>query len=244
MESQSHSIISPAIHYWGTPVVLVSSENEDGTSNIAAMSSAWWLGDSCVLGLAAESKTAQNIQRTQQCVLNLADDSMAAYVNELADTTGVNPVPLAKQGRNYKFVKDKWTKSGLTPQPSDLVRPFRIAECPAQMECNLVKINDLWSDSPGRAGLVKAIEVRVLRVHVMDRIRMDSHQNRIDPDKWNPLIMSFQHFYGLKSSKVSTSVLARVDEEKYRPFQGGDVKKVPVDSAEPPTGKVFEEETA
>ncbi len=39
-----HRSIEPAIHYWGTPVVLISSLNEDGSTNVSPMSSAWWLG--------------------------------------------------------------------------------------------------------------------------------------------------------------------------------------------------------
>ncbi len=39
-----HETIDPAILYFGTPVVLVSSTNEDGSPNLAPISSAWWLG--------------------------------------------------------------------------------------------------------------------------------------------------------------------------------------------------------
>ena len=35
-----HVDVEPAIFYWGTPVVLVSTLNADGTTNIAPMSSA------------------------------------------------------------------------------------------------------------------------------------------------------------------------------------------------------------
>ena len=36
-----HTTIDPAILYFGTPVVLVSSTNDDGSFNLAPMSSAW-----------------------------------------------------------------------------------------------------------------------------------------------------------------------------------------------------------
>jgi len=42
--SNIHVRVEPAILYFGTPVVLVSSENEDGSSNLAPMLSAFWLG--------------------------------------------------------------------------------------------------------------------------------------------------------------------------------------------------------
>ena len=65
-------IVEPAIHYWGTPVVLISTLNEDGTTNLSPMSSAWWLGWSCMLGLDASSQTTENLKRNGECVLNLA----------------------------------------------------------------------------------------------------------------------------------------------------------------------------
>ena len=37
-----HQTIEPAILYFGTPVVLISTLNEDGSPNLAPMSSAWW----------------------------------------------------------------------------------------------------------------------------------------------------------------------------------------------------------
>lgn len=49
--------IEPAILYAGTPVFLISTLNEDGSANLAPMSSAWWLGWSCMLGLDATSQT-------------------------------------------------------------------------------------------------------------------------------------------------------------------------------------------
>ena len=58
--------------YFGTPVVLVGSRNPDGTPDLAPMSSAWWLGQSCMLGLGNSAQTTANLLRERQCVLNLA----------------------------------------------------------------------------------------------------------------------------------------------------------------------------
>jgi flavin reductase (DIM6/NTAB) family NADH-FMN oxidoreductase RutF len=66
-----HKTIEPAIHYWGAPVVIISSLNEDGSANLAPMSSAGWLGWSCMLGLDASSQTLHNLRRQRECVLNL-----------------------------------------------------------------------------------------------------------------------------------------------------------------------------
>lgn len=226
---EEHSTISPAILYWGSTVVLVSSLNEDGTTNIAPMSSAFWLGHCCLLGFGSGSKTPQNILRSKQCVLNLADDTMLDAVNLLAGTTGTEFPSAAKLDRGYRYVKDKWACSGLASEVSELVVPLRIKECPVQMECQLVSSHRLMQDAPDRHGLLTAIEVRILRVHVLDKIRMPGHANRIDPDKWRPMILSFQEMYGLKSEKLGPSILGRIPEEKYRMITKSDVVKFPGD---------------
>ncbi|WP_206443571.1 hypothetical protein [Nocardioides turkmenicus] len=62
----THVDIDPAIRYFGTPVVLLSMLNEDGTTNLMPMrcpepvegSSVFWLGRTAVLGIGGSSQTA------------------------------------------------------------------------------------------------------------------------------------------------------------------------------------------
>lgn len=207
----SHSRISPAIYYWGTPVVLISTTNEDGTANIGPMSSAFWLGNRCLLGLEFDSRTTTNLLRTKQCVLNMPTDDMIPAVNALARTTGAEPVPQTKLDMGYRFVKDKFLEAHLHQQPSEEVQPPRIKECPVQMEaCFTQRMTTL-------DGFVEVIEVKVLRTYVTNELRMAGHRNRIDPDAWRPMIMSFQQLYGLREGRRrQESVLASIEEELYR----------------------------
>lgn len=214
--ASTHRPIDPAILYFGTPVVLISSENPDGTTNIAPMSSAWWLGRSCMLGLGARSHTPANILRTGECVLNLPSVDQVAAVNRLARTTGSDPVPPHKQSMGYRHEADKFAIARLTPMASELVRPLRIAECPVQLEAVLEESHPLAARDAARAGNLLALEVRITRVHVSDAIRMDGHDDRIDPTKWRPLIMSFCQFFGL-GEMVHPSTLAEIPESAYRP---------------------------
>jgi hypothetical protein len=46
---------------------------------------------------------------------------------------------------------------------------------------------------------------------------MDGEPNRIDPDKWRPLIVSFQQFYGLTPEKLQRSELGQIPESMYKP---------------------------
>ncbi|MDB4912107.1 MAG: flavin reductase family protein, partial [Gemmatimonadetes bacterium] len=192
-----HTVIDPAILYFGTPVVLVSSTNPDGSSNLAPMSSAWWLGHSCMLGFGARSQTPLNIQRTGECVLNLPSVKEVGAVNRLARTTGSDPVPPHKIAMGYRHVADKFGVAGLTALPSDCVSPPRVLECPVHLEATLESVHPLAVRDDDRRGALVSLELRIVRIHVDASIRMTGHDDRIDPEKWRPLIMSFQQFFGL-----------------------------------------------
>src|SRR5215213_517811 len=94
-----HTVIDPAILYFGTPVVLVTSVNPDGSTNIMPMSSAFWLGHTGMLGIGVRSQTAANLQRNLGCVLNLPSVDLVTEVDRLALTTGRPDVPAAKAER-------------------------------------------------------------------------------------------------------------------------------------------------
>jgi flavin reductase (DIM6/NTAB) family NADH-FMN oxidoreductase RutF len=213
-----HTTIDPAILYFGTPVVLVSSTNPDGSANLAPMSSAWWLGKSCMLGFGARSHTPANIQRTGECVLNLPSVAQVAAVNRLARTTGSSPVPPHKLAMGYRHERNKFGVAGLTPLPSELVDPPRVVECPVHLEAVLEAVHPLASSDPDRRGKLVGLEVRVVRVHVDPAIQMVGHPDRIDPTRWRPLIMSFSQFFGL-GEMVHHSTLAEIPESAYRPVQ-------------------------
>jgi flavin reductase (DIM6/NTAB) family NADH-FMN oxidoreductase RutF len=211
-----HRTINPAILYFGTPVVLVSSLNEDGSPNLAPMSSAWWLGSRCLLGFGARSKTPRNIIRTGECVLNLPSANLAGMVDRLALTTASNPVPEFKLNRGYRHEPDKFGCSGFTAVPSDRVQPPRALECPVQLEATLKHVHPIADESDDLRGRLVSLEVHIERVHVDESIQFDGDPDRIDPDKWRPLIMSFQHFYGL-GPRLRDSRLATIPESAYRP---------------------------
>ena len=98
---------------------------------------------------------------------------------------------------------------------STLVAPPRVHECPVQLEAVLEDSHPLAAGDPDRRGRLIALEMRIVRVHVDERIRMDGYERRIDPSRWRPLIMSFQQFFGL-GDMVHHSTLAEIPEESYR----------------------------
>lgn len=209
-----HIKSEPAILYFGTPVVLISTVNEDQSFNLAPMSSVFWLGWRCMLGLSALSKTTQNIIRTGECVLNLPSEKQVSAVDRLARTTGSNPIPAGKIKKGYRHVREKFELAGLTSVPSETVAAPRVKECPVQMEAKLMAVHRVAEDEQLVSGLIVSLELRIQRVYLHPSILMDGHTNRVDSDKWRPLIMSFQQFYGL-GGQVHPSTLAQIPEALY-----------------------------
>ena len=210
-----HKTIEPSILYFGTPVVLISTVNENGTYNLAPVSSVFWLGWRCMLGLVTYSKTPQNMIRTGECVLNLPSVNEVAAVNRLALTTGTNPVPEFKQLMGYRYESDKFKLAGLTPIASDTVKAPRVLECPVQLEAVVEATHRVADENSSQRGFITCFEVRIQRVHIEESLLMNGKSDQIDPDRWRPLIMSFQKFYGL-GQELQPSMIAEIPESMYR----------------------------
>lgn len=185
----SHLTIRPSILYVGTPVALLSTENDDGTFNLAPMSSAWALGDVVVLGLGTEGQTGNNLRRRPELVVNFPSGEQWRSVEAIGGLTGRHPVPDHKRDR-FRYEPAKFEAAGLTLQPSEVVRPPRAAECPLQFEARAV---DLQQDASGDFLIVQA---KVLRVHADERIVVPG-TSYVDPAAWRPLIYNFRHYFGL-----------------------------------------------
>lgn len=209
-----HLVSESPILYFGTPVVVISTVNENGTFNLAPISSAFWLGWRCVIGIAASSKTTENLVRTKQCVLNLPSVNEVEAVDRLALTTGSNPVPESKKRKGYQFEQEKFERADFTPYAADLVSAQRVLECPVQMEAELIAVHPLFAEDSSQPSRIFTMELKVVRLHLDESIIMNGNPDRIDPDKWRPLIMSFQQFYGL-SDRVYPSTLATIPERLY-----------------------------
>lgn len=222
-----HRTIEPTILYFGTPVALISTLNPDGSANLAPMSSAWWLGWSCMLGLGAMGQTSDNLIRTRECVINLPSQDQVTHVDRLALTTGKDPVPEKKLSWGYRYEADKFGTAGFTAQPSVSVAPPRAVECPVQMEGIVHDVRPF-----GKNVNANCFEIHIVKLHVHEALlvagEVTSPRRHIDPEKWKPLIMSFCRFFGV-GEEVHPSRLAESDFMKF--VRGGTGPQVDTQNA-------------
>jgi flavin reductase (DIM6/NTAB) family NADH-FMN oxidoreductase RutF len=159
------------------PIALVSTMDRNGVVNLAPFSAFNLVGANppAVLFCPAlrapgdaepdarpdlRKDTLRNIEETGEFVVNAVNEAIAAAVN--ATAAEVPPEV------------DEFQLAGLTPIASEAVRPPRVAESPAQMECKLLQVIYV-SRAPG-AGVIVLGEV--VRFHVREDLFEDF---RIDP---------------------------------------------------------------
>jgi flavin reductase (DIM6/NTAB) family NADH-FMN oxidoreductase RutF len=106
--------------------------------------------------------TLRNILQTKEFVVNIVSEEFAGKMN--ATSAQVPPEV------------DEFALSGLTPIPSELIKPARVAESHVHMECRLLQMVHV-SEQPGGGSLVLG---EVLRFHVREDL-IDNF--RIDPEK-------------------------------------------------------------
>ena len=153
------------------PIAFVSSLSADGIPNLAPFSFFTVISANppvvCFCPMIRPSNgsrkdTRHNIEQTREFVVNIVSEDFAEQMNLTS--------------AEYPPEVDEFVASGLTPLPSDLVRPARVAESKVNMECKLLHILDI-STKPLGGSLVIG---EVVRFHVDESILDGTH---IDPDR-------------------------------------------------------------
>ena len=91
--------------------------------------------------------TLENVLEVPEVVINLVD---FALVHACSLASGDFPAGVSE-----------FEKAGVTPLPSDTVRPFRVAESPVQLECEVLRVDSLGDE--GGAG--QLVVCRIKRMH-------------------------------------------------------------------------------
>ncbi len=146
------------------PIALVSTLSRDGIRNLSPFSffNAFGANPPTIAfsparrGRDATLKdTYQNLVDTKECVVQAVTHEILHQVN-LASAEFAPHV-------------DEFVKSGLTPLPSELIKPFRVAESPFQMECIVRHIINLGETNASG----NLIVCEVVKFHVDESLFRD-----------------------------------------------------------------------
>jgi flavin reductase (DIM6/NTAB) family NADH-FMN oxidoreductase RutF len=154
------------------PIAWVTTLSPDGIVNAAPFSFFNLLGaNPPILGFCPGDRpdgspkdTARNVRATHEFVVNLVDEATAEAMNVTAAT--------------LPYGEDELKYAGLTTLPSSVVKPPRIAESPASLEC--VE----WGTM--QIGGNRLVIGLIKRVHVRDEL-FDATTKRIVTEKFHPV---------------------------------------------------------
>ena len=102
--------------------------------------------------------TLENVLEVPEVVINLVD---FALVHACSLASGDFPAGVSE-----------FEKAGVTPLPSDTVRPFRVAESPVQLECEVLRVDSLGDE--GGAG--QLVICRIKRMHFRNDVLNEAGQ--------------------------------------------------------------------
>jgi len=154
------------------PIAFVSTVDEEGRPNVAPYSFFNAFSSNPPILVFSSNRrasnnttkdTLHNIMATRECVINAVNYNMVRQ--------------MAVASVDFPSDVSEFDKTGLTPIPADLVRPYRVKESPVHMECRVQDIITLGDQ--GGAGHLVICEV--LRIHVAHEVL--GERNRIDPHK-------------------------------------------------------------
>ena len=154
------------------PIAFVSTVDKDGHPNLAPYSFFNAFSSNPPIFVFSSNRRATN---------NTVKDTLA-NVREVPEVV-INAVnfnivrQMAVASAQFPKGVNEFVKSGLTPVPADLVRPFRVKESPINMECKVTDIITLGEQ--GGAGHLIICEM--LRMHVREEVL--DEKGRILPDK-------------------------------------------------------------
>ena len=180
------------------PIAFASTIDQDGNPNIAPYSFFNAFSSNPPILIFSSNRrvadnttkdTLHNIEQTGEVVINVVN---YAIVRQMAVTS-----------ISFPPGTDEFEKSGLTPLPSDLVKPFRVKESPVQMECKVQEIIKLGDE--GGAG--NLIICNVLRMHIDENI-LDG--NRINPHKIDLMGRMGRAFYTRASGTAIHTIVQPV----------------------------------
>lgn len=135
------------------PIAWVTTVNPDGVVNAAPFSFFNVLGSAPpIIGFCPGDRadgtpkdTARNVRLTHEFVVNLVDEAVAEAMNQTA--------------ASFPYGASELASVGLSALPSSVVKPPRIAEAPASLECTEWGTLQI-GDNRLIIGLVKRVHVR------------------------------------------------------------------------------------
>ncbi len=143
------------------PIAFASTIDEDGNPNLSPFSFFNVFGANPPIMIFSPARSVRN--NTTKHTLDNAEVVKEVVIN-VVNYDIVQQMSLSST--MYPKGVNEFEKAGLTMLPSEVVKPFRVAESPVQFECKVIDI--IYTGKEGGAG--NLIMCEVVKVHVKEEV--------------------------------------------------------------------------
>lgn len=181
------------------PIAFASTISVDGVPNLAPYSFFNAFSSNPPIVIFSSNRRVSN--NTTKDTLKNIEDTGEVVIN-------VVPYRIVRQmalaSVEYGPEVNEFEKAGLTPLPSERVKPFRVAESPVNMECVVEQILPLGE----KGGAGNLIICRIVLMHIDESIL--NEKGRIDPDKIDLMGRMGRFYYARASGGAVYEVVQEV----------------------------------
>jgi flavin reductase (DIM6/NTAB) family NADH-FMN oxidoreductase RutF len=183
------------------PIAFVSTVDTDGNPNLAPYS---------FYNLFSSAPPILVFSSNRRAGSNTTKDTLNNVMATREVVVNVVTYPIVRQmslaSIEYPSGVNEFEKAGFTPLPSDLVKPFRVKESPAQMECKVIDIITLGE----QAGAGHLIICEIVRIHASESIF--DEQGRVDPHRIDLMGRLGRAFYVRASDEAVHTLFRPLDK--------------------------------
>ena len=146
------------------PICFASTINKDGEPNLAPFSFFNIFSANPPIVIFAPNNSGRdgtpkhtylNVKEVPEVVINVVTLEMVEKMNVAAAP--------------WEYGVNEFEKAGFTPLASDLIKPFRVAESPVQLECKVLEVKEMGTG--GGAG--NLVICQVIKVHINEDVLGD-----------------------------------------------------------------------
>ncbi len=143
------------------PICFASTINKDGEPNLAPFSFFNIFSANPPIVIFAPNNSGRdgtpkhtylNVKEVPEVVINVVTLEMVEKMNVAAAP--------------WEYGVNEFEKAGFTPLASDLIKPFRVAESPVQLECKVLEVKEMGTG--GGAG--NLVICQVIKVHINEDV--------------------------------------------------------------------------
>lgn len=154
------------------PIAFASTIDKDGVPNLAPFSffNCFGANPPIIVFSPARSGRTNETKNTYDNIKEVPEVVINAVNYDIIEQMSLSSCP-------FEAGVDEFVKSGLTPIPSEKIKPFRVKESYVQMECKVLEIKETgYEGGAGNLIICEVVKIHINKDVLDDNGRIDQHK--------------------------------------------------------------------